>query len=412
MDVPARIGRRCVFYVEGYDPQGVDGYYGLFRREHARFLKLWPVESALSPATIDPDGHAARWTIETAAPNWHTSVEYEFLNWDDIIARDLKRSMPWRYLRALAWLVDDLGTGTSFRIFRASWRFGLFYIYPLVALALWLALSVAVGWSASALAVWLGVGDAIAAIAGIVIALATFLLLRRPIESGFAIQLNDLWLFFRDLEFGRRRDFEERVDRFAERVVAAARTGRCDEIVVVGHSGGAVAAALVVARGFALDPTLGGSGPRLVLLTLGAITPAVAMHPRAVRLREILRELACRPGLVWIDCQSRKDVVNFFNFDPVAGVGIDVGAGRRNPQVLAVRFRDALAPETYARFRWNLFRIHFQFIMANDRRAAYDYILYLCGPVPLEQWALRPAETLAAFGANAALNTDRQAVPT
>jgi len=60
-----------------------------------------------------------------------------------------------------------------------------------------------------------------------------------------------------------------------------------------------------------------------------------------------------------------------------------------------------LAPEFYGKLRWNLFRMHYQFIMANDMRAPYDYMMLVCGPVPVEQWARRGREVLAAFDQDA-----------
>ena len=33
--------------------------------------------------------------------------------------------------------------------------------------------------------------------------------------------------------------------------------------------------------------------------------------------------------------------------------------------------------------------MHYQFIMANDMRAPYEYMMLVCGPVPVEQWARR-----------------------
>jgi hypothetical protein len=33
----------------------------------------------------------------------------------------------------------------------------------------------------------------------------------------------------------------------------------------------------------------------------------------------------------------------------------------------AVRFRDIIKPEHYRNVRWQFFRVHFQFVMANER---------------------------------------------
>src|SRR6185503_3715129 len=103
----------------------------------------------------------------------------------------------------------------------------------------------------------------------------------------------------------------------------------------------------------------------------------------------------------WIDVQARKDALNFYMFDPVAGIGIDPGARRCNPLIWRVRFRDMLAAEFYNKLRWNLFRMHYQFIMANDMRAPYEYMMLVCGPLPVEQWARGERETLTHFAEDA-----------
>ncbi|HTQ34631.1 MAG TPA: hypothetical protein VMI30_10695, partial [Stellaceae bacterium] len=65
----APIRRRHVIYVEGYDPQGAEGYYDIFRRSWDRFLKIWPLKTKLGALTIDSE-FFAHWDIETSAPNW------------------------------------------------------------------------------------------------------------------------------------------------------------------------------------------------------------------------------------------------------------------------------------------------------------------------------------------------------
>jgi hypothetical protein len=41
------------------------------------------------------------------------------------------------------------------------------------------------------------------------------------------------------------------------------------------------------------------------------------------------------------------------------------------------------------------------FIMANDMRAPYEYMMLVCGPVPVEQWARNGIETLGRFAQDA-----------
>ena len=95
--------------------------------------------------------------------------------------------------------------------------------------------------------------------------------------------------------------------------------------------------------------------------------------------------LAVEPSIDWIDCQSRKDVMNFYPFDPIAGHDIDVGSARRNPKIVSVRFRDIINSEHYNVFRWKFFRVHFQFVMANERPHAYDFFMIRLRTDPFER---------------------------
>jgi hypothetical protein len=163
----------------------------------------------------------------------------------------------------------------------------------------------------------------------------------------------------------------------------------------------------VVARALERDPDIGRRGPPLILLTLGSIAPGAALHPKAARLRAITARLAAEPSILWVDCQSRADIMNFWDFDPVEGIGAHVGGTRCNPWIWMLRFRDMLSPQFFRRLRFHFFRLHYQFIMANDRRARYDYFMLLTGPVPVATWARHDYETLTAFAADATLAEDR-----
>ena len=132
-----------------------------------------------------------------------------------------------------------------------------------------------------------------------------------------------------------------------------------------------------------------------MLLTIGGNFPIVGFHATSQDFRDHLRLLAVEPSIDWIDCQSRKDVMNFYPFDPIAGHGIDVGPARRNPTIVPVRFREIIKPEHYNVFRWKFFRVHFQFVMANERPHAYDFFMIVCGPIPLRDRMALPEAALA-----------------
>jgi hypothetical protein len=395
------IRRRHVFYVEGYDPQGAEGYHNLFSRSLKRSLKIWPLTATVSPLQIDSDD-LAHWEIETAGPNWSVSTRYDFLRQEQMIRANMALPM-WRQApRALGWMFDYLFGGTIFRVFRASWQYGLALIYFQSLLLGWLAVSVLAGsaaaWSAARFA---GLHPAIAVAVGIVAAVAAFKLLRPLADYLFVVQINSHWPHLLDYARGKPSCFDRPVDTGARHLVAIAATTDAEELLVVGHSGGGVIAPAVVARALELDPDLGRRGPRLVLLTPGSLMPGVGLHRRAVKVHAAIARIATEPSLLWIDVQARKDTLNFWNFDPVGGIGLDVGAARCNPLVWKVRLREMIAPELYRRLRLNMFRMHYQFIMANDQRAPYDYAMLTCGPVAVEDWARRGGDMLAAFDADA-----------
>jgi hypothetical protein len=402
------IRRRHVFYIEGYDPLGVDVYYDMFRRSWQRFREVWRCQGKLGELTLDSDA-VAHWDIETSGPNWHVDTRYEFVRLEHILTANIGQPLMRQLPRALAWAVDDLITGTTARVLRASWRFGVHLIYFQVLLLMWLGLAAAAGWIAAHAAGRLGGLPMVWAIAvGIAAAILTFLALRPLADRMHVIQINNCWPHQRELGRGEASAFDAPIEACAARVVAAARA-QVDEIVVVGHSQGGVTSTAVMARALELDPELGRHGPEVVLMTLGSVMPAVALHPTATRMREIIRRLAIEPSVPWIDCQSRKDAMNFWEFDPVEGAGVALGAQRRNPLIWQIRFKDMLSPEYYQNLRLDLFRLHFQFLKASDRRAPFDYLMLVAGPLAVADWAKDHDRLLAQFAADATFTAQSSA---
>jgi hypothetical protein len=289
-------------------------------------------------------------------------------------------------------------SGAQFRIFCASWRFGLHLLFVQSVLVFWLALAAAIGLTTGyVVADQLGFSTLAGVVASLPAALAAFLALQPAARRFGAIQIPSCWVILRRFARGQATWLDQVIDMGAQRLIAVARANAADGIVVVGHSAGCVIASAVIARALEFDPELGRSGPRLVLLTLGSVMPAVALHPAAQRMRDIVARIAVEPTVAWIDCMFRKDVMAFINFDPVAGVGVDVGARRRNPLTWRVPFKDMLSPEGYRRLRWKFFRVHFQYIMASEKPCPYDYILLIGGPVAIAEWAKKHWELTLSF---------------
>lgn len=402
------VRRRHVIYLSGYDPRGAQGFFDLFRRTCERFQQLWPISLTLEPAKIETD-EAGHWSVELRGADWQVATQYDFLRTEGFIRSDMARPALQQVLRALGWCFGDVFSGAQFLIFRAGWRFGMHLLcFQLLALA-WAAAAVFVGAAVGfATSKYLGSPAPLSAIAGLAAAYLALLALRPLAERWRLIQICSCWAMLRRFGRGASTWVDHAVEVGARRLLAVARTDAADELAVVGHSFGSVIACAIVARALELDPDLGKSGPRLVLLTLGSVMPAVALHPAARNMRAIVARLATANNLAWIDCQASKDVMCFADFDPVEGIGLRVGKERHNPLRWPISFKDMFAPAHYARFRQDYFRMHYQYIMAGDRPAPYDYLLLIGGPMPIAAWPLRSWEFMGRLLGEASAGGERR----
>ena len=391
-----RVEHRHIIYVQGYDPRGLAQYYRMFRTELRKFGKLYGVSATTGRPETAPDGETASWTIDTKGPDWQTRTRYDFLRTEDFIQNDLAWPIWRTVFHAVVIYWRLVFGGTIARFWRANWRFATFITYPHFLLLnealLTAGVAVVFGWGLAAT----GIPGAfsVAATAALFVALLGAILKYTESRTYLLYLLSDtIWTW--EFSHRQRPEWDQRIDRFAQHLVNAARTSDAGEIVVVGHSSGSFLGTEILARALKLDPQLGRHGPRVVLLTIGGNFPIVGFHAVSRDFRDHLRQLAVEPSIDWIDCQSRKDVMNFYPFDPVAGHGIEVGAARRNPTIVPVRFREIIKPEHYNSFRWRFFRVHFQFVMANERPHAYDFFMIVCGPVPLRERIADQAAAMA-----------------
>jgi pimeloyl-ACP methyl ester carboxylesterase len=398
-----RVLSRHIIYVQGYDPRGLAQYYRMFRTELRKFGRLYQFASTLGRPQVAADGEIASWSIETSAGDWQTRTRYDFLRFEDFIQRDLAAPI-WHTVFHAVWIYWRLVfSGTIARFWKANWRFATFITYPHLMLlgealcAAGFAFVFEQGLAA------IGIPDLfsiLAATALFVALLGTALKYTEDQTYLLYLLCDTIWTW--EFSHRQRPEWDERIDRFAQYLVDVARRSDAEEIVVVGHSSGSFLGTEILARALKLDPSLGQHGPRIVLLTLGGNYPIVGFHKVSQDFRDHLRQLAIEPSINWIDCQARKDVMNFFQLDPIASHGIEVGAQRRNPTIVPVRFREIIKPEHYYLFRWKFFRVHFQFVMANERPHAYDFFMIVCGPIPLTERMARPEAALAIATGDAA----------
>lgn len=384
--------RRCVLYLGGYDPVTPEKFFRRQARELGHFSDTWGVEASVSAPERSSDGAVWRTDLAATGADWASRTDFRLLAWDDLVKADFARPLWQRVPLSLGVLADFVVSGTVFRYFFAAWRFALYFLFPFV---LSLAFVIVAAFAASLV---LRVDHWSAAILAPLLGLAVYAgLMRWPGGRWFVSHLLDARTFMGEYMRGQRADMTARVERFADEIVAAARSGAFDEIVVIGHSQGSVFALEAVERALARDPELARRGPPLSVLTVGSCVLQLGLHPAASLLRERIGRVQAAGGIEWLEFQALTDVVNFYKTDPARLMRIPKKPGHPFPAVLNVRIREMLAPEDYSRIRNSLFRVHYQFVMGNTRRYFYDFFSICCGPMRLrDRFPLRETRAPAA----------------
>ena len=384
----APVHTRHVIYVPGYDPEAETRYRMLFVRELIRYAKRFGLtERTISPVEKLADPWGLRWSVGVARDAWRTTTTFEVLRWDDIVNRDFARPLPLAILMLFVGLSYTLLTGMTVRMWRLDWKFGGVTIYPAVMILLSLGLSGGAGWAVvSLLALVTAIPAWLEWLLGLSVAFGAFQLMRPVGDRWFVWHLTHDWVFNCQHGSQLRPDYQARVDLFAARVVAVAQAGEADEVLVVGHSSGAVMAVEVMARALALDPAIGRGRAQVALLTMGSCLPLVAFNPRAKECRAGIARIVGTPDVLWVEYQAPQDWLNLSGFNPVRDLRLRTPADACfNPVVRSPKFREIVTPKTYASIVLKPFRMHFQFLMANDKAGEYDYIMMVAGPLSLAE---------------------------
>jgi hypothetical protein len=382
------IRKRHLIHIAGFEPVTPEVLNRRLTSGLNRFSKLWGVTARRSEPDLAGDGHEISWMVETRGPNWTNTCRYTVLRWDDLMAPYVER--PWlsRVVGGYRALLEFAWTGTIRRYFEANVRYGMFVLYPVFLLIGFALLG--------------GLAGFIAGMAGIpspgitapLAGMLAFLLLLRFGGAFFYLDfaLAD-WCFAADLS---RRDvpgLEAVVERFTAVVAASVHDPDQDEVVVSGVSLGAVMLVEALERALAADPRL-PKRRRFAFLTVGSSILKIGLHPAAERLRHAVTAVGSDLSVFWVEYQAKVDFINFFGTDPVAVLS-DRTTGR--PLVRAIKIREMMGVEEYARAQRNSLLLHRQFVMPNGRRHFYDFYQICFGPMPLTDRVALGEAAVAAF---------------
>lgn len=372
----ARVTRRRVFYIPGYDPIHPRRYRELYRKESAAQAALSGYRIKLRPKT-GRGGYG--WQVEGQIDGAAVSADVEVLVWSDIVRDSMASGIFATYwqLARTAWAY--VGSGALWRLMRLRKGPILAALYPVFMLLMQLLLSVGLAWAAGALVALLAPHWAgwLAGLAVLPLALRWF---KARDGKLFAYYLMHDYAYSARARGANPPELEARMTAFRQ-TIAGALSGGYDEVLVVGHSSGAHLSVSILAD-LIRAGEVPANGPALSLLTLGQVVPMVSFLPRADRLRADLHYLSARSEVTWIDVTAPGDGCAFALCDPVAVSGV-APPDKRWPLVLSAAFTQTLSPARWKELRWRFFRLHFQYLCAFDRPGEYDYFQITAGPLTL-----------------------------
>jgi hypothetical protein len=385
---PSGSVRRRVYYVAGFDPASPKKYHRLYGAQSA-------LQGAVTGARYQVgelaqiDEITSGWRVEAEYPGGaRVEVDYRFLHWFEGVRQAWPKDEPRLFLGFFGSLIAYYRSGIMGRArseARAAWLASLSpSVFAGAFLALF-ALTVALlAWSGAVIASRLGAP-------WLVGALPPFLLwlLLIPAWKRFDAVLPVGWLGRGMIGVvaaarGEHPQFAERGAAFARKLIEGVREGGVDEILVVSHSMGAQQACRAIGRALIEDPAFGRATP-VRLLTLGSLMPFYSMTEALFRTdpayREEMAALVAADWIAWVDVTGPSDPGCAAALHPL--LGLDLGEPEGRPHRRSPRYSELLTPESFHKLKKTPLAYHFQYIMAAEKPAEYDFFRLTAGPDPI-----------------------------
>lgn len=303
----------------------------------------------------------------------HTSTRFFIFDHGAIVDQLAARPLVKRLAAGFRSAAAVVREGAAFGYFRHAWRFGLFFVFPFLLVALAMMLSVAL----MTYPLWMGLGLWHYPI-GIALGLLFFIKLFIPWSNRFhTLHLFSDW----EMAVAVSRLDNQAINEWIEASAKSARQAfelPADEYVVSSHSMGSSMAAHTIGLLLEREPDL-FEGKRVVFVTLGGATLQCALLRSAEVLRARIGAIARAKPVVWLEVQCLTDIISFYKSSVTALTGHPDVA---RPRLVFLRIRKMLSPERYQRIKLDFLRVHRQYVLASDQRSNFDFGLMTAGPLP------------------------------
>ncbi|GAK70717.1 hypothetical protein RRU01S_13_00550 [Agrobacterium rubi TR3 = NBRC 13261] len=370
-----KISSRLVFYFPGFDPLDAAAHQRRYERSAAQSGKTFGVDYEVGGVSQTVAG--SRMDV-MARHDGHETQSTIFIHDHNDLISQLRAASVWKQIglgfKAGAGIIRE---GGAFAYFRHAWRFGLFFLFPFLLIALGIAAAVLI----AVLPLLVGVS-------------ALFCLLTAPLGYLFFVKgvmpiserFHTLHLFA-DWRFALAVGRDEAMARDwiedKARSVLVALEQASDEVLFVSHSMGASLALAVAGRVLELKPDT-FDGRRVSFVTLGGAALQCALLSSASRLRASIGVVARHGDVNWFDIQCLTDPIHLYKCHTAKLTGHgDAG----QPKIVPIRFKHSLSTERYQKNRRNFLRMHRQYVLGSDRKSGFDFTLMTAGPLPAASFA-------------------------
>ena len=263
--------RRAVFFIAGFDPNGAQYLYWLFRGEFGKDNALYGRKASVGRLVTDAD-KLPGWRIETEDAGRPVTVDYTVLSPRSVVVGNYYVRDVFRLIAAyLYMLFAFVRTGAIFHLRKAP--------APALIVSLYVILAVpGFFWIGTTLASWPmlllpdGIGETwrlAGRLAGGLVFLQAVYLVERVIWLYFFVSA--LRMLTLQAE-GRAHALERMVAEWVRIVAERQAAGRYDEVLIVGHSIGSIQG-IEMAERLLRDPAFAGTGCSRASATRAASTP-------------------------------------------------------------------------------------------------------------------------------------------
>jgi len=368
-----KVTKRAVCYISGFDPRGVRHYHNLYKTEIKKHGEM--VEETFSTSKRKSSSHNSYTWQTSCAERSNFQLDYFFLSHEDVIKKNWIKTQSglfwetWRcyYAMARTRMFGKILKRYKPAIYSTSYPFVFGALTILISFIIFILLGLLIPLSPTY--TW-----SIAALVGL-----SSLWIGKWIDSKF----NHYWLmrtiaFILLCKYRQQPDLDKLKDRMAHKISELDQTGEYDEILVIGHSYGAVLGVEIAAHLLKCDPQIGKRKAEVSYISLAGIVSLAHANDADPDYKKAVYTLGTQNQIDWIDLGARADGACTSMLDPFYAAEVDI-EGPHYPRLFPVRFFKCFSPEAYKNIQKNKFEFHFQYLKTTEFLGEYNFFEMLLG---------------------------------